>query len=177
MQNAGVWEEEKVWKVGSRRYVQFFVTPWTAARQASLSITFSWSLLKLRSIESLMPSNHLILCHPLLLLQSFPASGSFPMSQLFTSGSQSIGASASASVLQHTAFFLVQLSHPYMTTRKTIALTKWTSVSKVTSLLFNTLARFGRNIDLPLTCLRSMGKPYCFLALTSMPATAYLPPG
>ena len=75
-------------------------TPRTSARQASLSITNSWSLLKLMSIESVMPSNHLILYRPLLLpLQSFPASGSLPMSQFFTSGDQSIGVSASASVL------------------------------------------------------------------------------
>ena len=80
--------------------VRLFVTPWTAAHQASLSITNSWSLLKLMSVESVMPSNHLILFHPLLLLpQSFPASGSFPMSQFFTSGGQSIGVSASTSVL------------------------------------------------------------------------------
>ena len=75
-------------------------TPWTAARQASLSFTISWSLLRLMSIQSLMPSNHLILCLPLLLLPSiFPASGSFLMSSLFPLSSQSIGASASASVL------------------------------------------------------------------------------
>ena len=75
-------------------------TPWTAARQASLFITNSRSLLKLMSIESLMPSNHLILCHPFSsCLPSFPASGSFQMSQLFPSGGQSIGVSASASVL------------------------------------------------------------------------------
>ena len=73
-------------------HVQVFATPWTVARQASLSITSSWSLLKLMSI-------HLILCRPLLLLPSvFPASGSFPMSHLFTSGGQSIGVSASTSV-------------------------------------------------------------------------------
>ena len=79
--------------------VQLFVTPWTAARQASLSFTISWRLLKLLSIESVMPSNHLILCRPLLLLpSSFPASGSFPRSQFFTSGGQSIRASASESV-------------------------------------------------------------------------------
>ena len=77
-------------------HVRFFVTPRTAAHQASLSITISWSLLKLMSIESVMPSSHRILCCPLLLLPSvFPASGSFLMSQLFTSGGQSIGASAS----------------------------------------------------------------------------------
>ena len=76
--------------------VQLFVTPWTAARQASLSITNSQSLLKLLSIESVMPSNHLILCCPFSsCLQSFPASGSFPMRQFFASGGQSIGVSAS----------------------------------------------------------------------------------
>ena len=80
--------------------VQLFVTSCTAARQASLSITIPPSLLKLMSIESVMPSNHLILCCPLLLLPSiFPASGSFPMSQFFPSCGQSIGASASASAL------------------------------------------------------------------------------
>ena len=81
-------------------HVRLFVTQWTAAHQASLSITNSQSLLKLMSTESVMPSNHLILCRPLLLLPSiFPISGSFQMSQLFTSNGQSIGASASASVL------------------------------------------------------------------------------
>ena len=81
-------------------HVGFFATLWTAARQAPLSPIISWSLLKFMSIELVMPSKHLILCHPLLLyLQSFPASGSFPVSQLFTSGGQSIGASTSASVL------------------------------------------------------------------------------
>ena len=75
-------------------------TPWTAARQASLSITTSRSLFKLMSIESVMPSNHFILCHPLLLLPSiFPSIRDFPMSQFFTSGGQSIRVSASASVL------------------------------------------------------------------------------
>ena len=77
--------------------VQLFATPWTAACQVSLSFTISQSLLKLMSIESVMPSNHLILCCPFSCPQSFPASGSFPMSRLFASGSQSIGASASAS--------------------------------------------------------------------------------
>ena len=86
--------------VQSPSHVQLFAIPWTAARQASLSFTISQSLLKLMSIESMMPSNHLILCRPLLFLPSvFSASGSFPMSQFFTSGGQSIGASASASVL------------------------------------------------------------------------------
>ena len=80
--------------------VWLFVTPWTAAGQASLSITNSQSLLKFISIESVMPSNHHILCHVIYsCLQSFPASGSFPVSQLFTSSGQNTGASASASVL------------------------------------------------------------------------------
>ena len=80
--------------------VQLFATPWTAAHQASLSFTTSRSLLKLMSIESRMPSNHLILCHPLLLLPSIlPSIRAFQMSQLFTSGGQTVGVSASASVL------------------------------------------------------------------------------
>ena len=82
--------------------VRLFVTPRTAARWASLSITNSQSPPKPMSIESVMPSNHLILCHSLLLLpcpQCFPASGSFQMSQLFASGGQSIRISASTSVL------------------------------------------------------------------------------
>ena len=77
-------------------HVRLFATPWTASCQASLSITSSWSYSNSTSIESVMPSNHLILCRP---LQSFPASGSFPMSQFFASGGQSIRVSASASVL------------------------------------------------------------------------------
>ena len=97
--------------VQSLSCVWLFATPWTAARQASLSFTNSRSLLKLMSIESVMPNNFLVLCGPLLLLpsssvtrfssrlQSFPASGSFLMSWLFASGGQSTGASASASVL------------------------------------------------------------------------------
>ena len=151
-------------------HVWLFAAPWTAACQASLSITNSWSLLKLMSIELVMPSNHLLLCHPLLLLPSiFPGSGSFQMSHLFASGGQSIGSfsfnilpsnehsglisfrigwldllavqgtlksllqhhSSKASILWHSAFFIVQLSHPYMTTGKTIALTRWTFVDKV----------------------------------------------
>ena len=80
--------------------VQLFVTPWTSAWQALLSFTISLSLLTRMSIKSVMPSNHLILCHPLLLcLQSFPASEFFQMSQFFSSGGQSIRGSASASVL------------------------------------------------------------------------------
>ena len=81
-------------------HVQLFATPWTAVRQASLSITNSWSLLKLMAIKSVMLSNHLILCQPFSsCLLSFPASGSFPMSQFFELGGQSIGVSALASVL------------------------------------------------------------------------------
>ena len=86
--------------VQSLSRVPLFVTPWTAACQDSLSITDSWSLLKLISVESIMPSNHLILCHPLLpppLI--FPSIRSFQMSQFFDSGGQSIWVSASASVL------------------------------------------------------------------------------
>ena len=154
-------------------------TPWTAARQASLSITNSWSLLKLVSIESVMPSNHLILCHPLLLLPSI-----FPSIRVFSNESVlsirwpkywsfSINLSneysglissridwldhlavqgtlknllqhhsSKAWVLQCSAFFIVQLSHLYMTTGKTIALTIQTFAGKVMSLLFNMLSRF-----------------------------------
>ena len=86
--------------VQSLSCVRLFVTPWIAACQAYLSITNSRSSLKLMSIESVMPSSHLILCHPFLLLpQSLPESGSFPMSQLFAWGGQCIGVSALASVL------------------------------------------------------------------------------
>ena len=81
-------------------HVWLFVTPWTAAHQASLSFTILWSLLKLMSSELVILPNHLILCHPLLLLPSiFPSIRVFPVNQLFTSGGQSIGASASASIL------------------------------------------------------------------------------
>ena len=151
---------------------ELFVIPWTAARQVSLSFTVSLSLLKLLSIESLMPSNHLILCCPFLLLPSIFSIRVFPMSHLFTSGGRSIGASASvlpmnirdwfplgvaclislknllqhhsskASILQCSAFFIVQLSYLYMTTGKTTALTIGTFVGKVMSLLFNALSRF-----------------------------------
>ena len=155
--------------------VQFFVTPWTAAHQASLSITNSWSLLKLMSIESVMPSNHLILCHSLLLLPSiFPSirvfssesvlhirwpkcwsfsfninpsneySGliSFRMDWLDLLAVQGTLKSllqhhnSKASILWCSAFFIVQLSHPYMTTGKTISWTRWTFFGKVLSLLF-----------------------------------------
>ena len=156
------------------------MTPWTVAHQASLSITISWSLLKLMSIESVMPSNHLILCHPLLLLPSlFPIIRIFSMSQVFHirwpkywhfsfsispsneySGPISFRIdwldllavqgtlrsllqhhSSKASILCHSAFFIVQLSYPYMTAGKTIALTRWTLIGKVMSLLLNMLSR------------------------------------
>ena len=144
-----------------------FVTPWTAAHQASLSSTISLSLLKFMSIESVMPSNHLILCHPLLLLPSiFPSIRVFSNESVlrirwpkywgfsfsispFNEYSEMISFrmdwldllaaqgtlkslfqhhSSKASILRHSTFFIVQLSHLYMTTWKTIALTKWTFV-------------------------------------------------
>ena len=145
--------------------VRLFATPWISAHQASLSITNSWSSLRLTSIESVMPSGHLILCHPLLLLPPIP-----PSIRVFSkestlrlrwpkywSFSFSISPSkehpglisfridwldllavqgtlksllqhhsSKASILQCSAFFIVQLSHPYMTTGKTISLTRWT---------------------------------------------------
>ena len=86
--------------VQSLSRVQLFATPWIAAPHTSLSITNSWSSLKLMSIESVMPSSYLIICRPFSsCLQSFPEAGSFPMSQFFTSDGQSIGVSALASVL------------------------------------------------------------------------------
>ena len=157
----------------SLSHVWFFVTPWVAARQASLSIINTQSLLKLMCIESVMPSNHLILCHPLLLLFSI-----FPSIRVFTNESVlhirlpkycfSIGPSndysglisfrmnllellavqgtlksrlqqhsSKASIIWHSAFFIVKLSHPYLTTGKTIALN---FVGKVMSLLFHMLS-------------------------------------
>ena len=149
--------------------VWLFETPQTASRQASLSFTITQSLLKFMSIESVMPSNHLILYRPLLLL---PSIFLLPLiiqeltlaSQLFTSGGQSLGSfsfsiseysglfdllavqgtlksllqyhSSKTSILWCSAFFMVQLSHPYMTTGKAIALTVRTFVSKVMSLIF-----------------------------------------
>ena len=96
--------------VQSLSCVQLFETPWTAAHKASLFFTISQSLLKHMFIELVMSCNHLILCHPFLLcLPSFPALGSFPVSQLFTSDGQSIGASASASILPMTIQSLIGL--------------------------------------------------------------------
>ena len=167
--------------VQSLSHVQLFATPWTAARQASLSITNSQSLLKLMSIKSVMPSSNLIFFCSLLLLPSiFPSikvfsnesllrirwpkhwSFSFSISP-FNEHSELISFrtdwldllavqgtlknllqhhSSKASLLQCSAFFMVQLSHPYMITGKTIALTRWTFVGKVMSLLFNILSRW-----------------------------------
>ena len=92
-------KEKHFSSVQSLSHVWLFATPWTVACQASLSVTNSQSLLKLMSIKSVMSSSHPIFCRPLLLPLSFPASGSFQMSQFFTLGGQSIGVSASASVL------------------------------------------------------------------------------
>ena len=151
----------------SLSHVRLFATPWTSARQASMSITSSQSLLKLISIESVMPSNHLILCHLLLLLPSIflsirvfsnesvlcirgPKYWSFSFS--ISSSNEYSGLisfrmdwldllavqgtlksllqhhSSKASTLWYSAFFIVQLSDPYMTTGKTIAFSRWTFV-------------------------------------------------
>ena len=159
--------------VQSLSRVQLFATPWTASHQPFLSITNSRSLLKLTSIESVMPSNHLILLSP--------SPSAFSLSQWVSSlhqvakvlefklqhqsfqwlqywfplgltGWVSLQSSGLSSLLQHhsskasilwcSAFFTVQFSHPYMTAGKTIALTRWTFVDKVMSLLFNMLSRF-----------------------------------
>ena len=178
--NSKAFAQQRKESVQSLSHLRLFVTPWTAAHQTSLSITNSWGLLKLMSIELVMPSSHLILCHPLLLAPSiFPSirvfsnesvldirwpkywSFSFSLSPSNQySGLTSIKMdwldllsvqgtlksllqhhSSKASILQHSTFFVVQLSHPYMTTGKTIALTRWTLVGKVMSLLFNMLSR------------------------------------
>ena len=95
-----MWIYPQFSSVQSLGRIRLFATPWNQARQASLFITNSRSWLKLMPIESVMPSSHLTLCHPLYSCpQSLPGSGSFPMSQLFTWGGQSIGVPASASVL------------------------------------------------------------------------------
>ena len=142
----------------SLNHVQLLVTPWTAARQASLSFIVPQNLLKLMSIGPVMPSNHLILFRPLLLLPLiFPSIRDFSDESVlcikwpeYWSFSFSISLSneyshhsSKASILWHSAFFIVQLSHPYMTTGKTIALTRRTFVGKVMSLLFNMLSRLS----------------------------------
>ena len=167
--------------VQSLSRVQLFVTPWTTAHQASLSITNSWSPPKPMSIELVMPSNYLILCHPLLLLSSVfpsirvfsnesalcirwrkywsfsfnisptnehPGLISFRMDWLDLLAVQGTlksllqHHSSKASILLSSAFLIVQLSHPYMTTGKTTALTRRPFVGKVMSLLFNMLSRY-----------------------------------
>ena len=164
--------------VQSLSHVQLFAISWTTAHQASLSFAISQSLLKLMCIESVMPSNHFILCHPLLLPSVFPSvrvffnesalcfrwpkywsfsiSPSNEYSELisFTMDWFDLLAvqgtlknllqhhSSKASILWCSAFFMVQLSHPYMTIGETIALTRQIFVSKVMSLLFNMLSRF-----------------------------------
>ena len=175
-----IWQVVQFSSVQSLSHVWLFATPWIAACQASLSITNSQSLLKLMSIKPVMPSNHLILGHPLLLLSPIPPSirvfsneSTLHMSwPKYWSFSFSISPSnehpglisfkmdwldllavqgtlksllqqhsSKASILLHSAFFIVQLSPPYMTTGKTIALTRQTFVGKVMSLLFNMLSR------------------------------------
>ena len=137
--------------VQSLSCVQLFVTPCTAANQASFSITNSQSLLKLMSIESVIPSKHLILLSPSPLIFSLsnehPGLISFRMDWLDFSAVQGTlksllqHHSSKASILWCSAFFIVQLSHPYMIIGKTIALTRWTFVGKIMSLLFNMLSR------------------------------------
>ena len=155
------------------------MTPWTVARQASLSITSSRSLLKLMSTELVMPSSHLILCHLLLLPLIFPSSRVFSNESVLHIGwpkywsfSFSISLSneysglisfrmdwldllavqgtlknflqhhsSKVQILQHSTFFMVQLSHPYMMNGRNVAVTEWTFVGKVMSLLFNMLSR------------------------------------
>ena len=177
------WDSVQFSSVQLLSRVQLFVTPWTAAHQASLSITNSRSPPKPMSIELVMPSNHLILFRPLLLLPSI-----FPSIRVFSNESALLirwpkywsfsfnispsnehpqlisfrmdwldllavqgtlksllqHHSSKASILLHLTFFIVQLSRPYMTTGKTIALTRWTFVEKVMSLLFNMLSSLVR---------------------------------
>ena len=176
----GSWFFDPLWQsVQSLSRVRLFATPWIATHQASLSITNSWSLPKLMSIESVIPSSHLILCRPLLLLppispsiivfsnestlrmrwpkywscifsmspsNEHPGLISFRMDWLDLLAVQGTlksllqHHSSKASILWHSAFFTVQLSHPYMTTGNTIALTRQTFVGKVMSLLLNMLS-------------------------------------
>ena len=172
---------KEIKSIHSISHVRLFATPWTAAHQAALFITNSQSLFKLVSIKSVVPSNHLILCHPLLLPPSiFSSIKVFSDESVlhirwpkYWSFSFSISPSneysglislrrdwfdilavqgtlksllqhhnLKTSVLWHSAFFRVQLSYLYMTTGKTIALTRWSFVGKVMSLLINTLSRF-----------------------------------
>ena len=174
------WTKHQFSSVQSLSFVQLFATPWIAACQASLSITNSWSSPKFKFTELVMPSSHLILCRPLLLLPPSPLSirvfsnestlrmrwpkyWSFSFSISPSNGHLGLISfrmdwldllavqgtlksllqhhSSKASIFQCSDFFTAQLSHPYMTTGKTIALTRWTFVGKVISLLFNMLSR------------------------------------
>ena len=188
------YDFSRVQTVQSFSHVWLFVTPWTAARQGSLSITNFQSLLKPMSIESVMPSNHLIHCLPLLLLppifpsirvfsnesalcikwpkywsfsfnispsSEHPGLISFRMNWLDLLAVQGTlksllqHHSSKSSILLRSAFFIVQLSHPYMTTGKTIALTRQTFVGKVMSLLFNMLSRLVITFLPRSKCLKS----------------------
>ena len=198
--------------VQSLSHVWLFATPWTAVCQASLSIINSQSSPKLMSIVSVIPSNHLILCHPLLLLPSIfpsirvfsnesvlyirrpkywsfsfnispsnehPRLISFRMDWLDLLAAQGTlksllqHHSSKASMLRRSAFFTVQLSHPYMTTRKTIALTRRTFVDKAMPLLFNLQTQppsiTFSSVPLPVHCRRILyqlnyqGSPSCYL--------------
>ena len=168
------WNDNIISSVQSLSPVWLFLTPWTTASQASLSITNSLSLLKLMSIKSVMQCNHLIICHPLLPPSIFPSIRGFSSESVLrirwpkywsfsfsSSPSNEYSGlisfrmdwldllavqrtltsllqhhSSKASVLQHSAFFTVQLSHPYMTAGKTIALIRRTFVGKIMSLAF-----------------------------------------
>ena len=202
-----MWEPSKfgllIWAVSvqfssvqSLSHVRIFATPLIAACQASLPITNSWNLPKLMSIESVMPSSHLILCCPLLLLPPIPPSNRVFSNEStlrmrwpnYSSFSLSISSSnehlisfrmdwldilavqgtlkslqqyhsSKASILWRSAFLLIQLSHPYVTTGKTIALTRWKFVGKVMSLLLNMLSRLvigeGNGTPLQYSCLEN----------------------
>ena len=174
-----VWNLKTTSSVQSLSHVQHFATPWAAAHQASLFIANFLSSHIPMSIESVVPSSHLIFCHPFLLPQIFPSIRVFSnesalrirwpnywsFSFNISPSNEHLGLisfrmdwldllavqgtlksllqhhSSKASILQCSAFFIVQLSHSYMTTRKTIALTRWTFVGKVMCLLFNMLSR------------------------------------
>ena len=185
--------------VQSLSHVRLFVTPWVTARQASLSINNSRSLPKLMSIQSVMPSNCLILCRPLLLLLLIPPSirvfsneitlhmrwpKYWSFSPIISPSNEHPGLiffrmdsldflavqgtfksflqhhSSKALIIRHSAFFTVQLSHPYMTTGKTIDLTRQSFVGKVKSVLFNMLSRLvigeGNGTPLQYSCLENL---------------------
>ena len=178
IQKTKIMESGPISSVQSLSRVQLFETSWTAAHKASMSITNSWSLLKLMSSELVIPSNNLILGHPLLLPSIFPSIRVFSSESFFGirwpnywSLSNSLSNECSGlisfridwfdclavqrtlkslaqhhnsktSIFQGSAFFIVQLSHPYMTTGKTIALTRQKFVGNVMSLPFNMLSRF-----------------------------------